>query len=45
MRSAAALGVTEFYECGPDAALAGMAKRIDKSLSVKSFSKWEDVNA
>ena len=44
MRSAQAMGVSDFFECGPDAALAGMAKRIDRALTVRSFSKWEDVS-
>lgn len=43
MRAAAALGVTTYYECGPDAALAGMAKRTDRTLTVRSFANWEDV--
>lgn len=45
MRSAVAAGATEFYECGPGAVLAGLAKRTDKAWVVKSFSEYSDVSA
>ena len=45
MRSAAAAGVTEFWEFGPGAVLAGLARRTEKSWSVKSFSEFADLAA
>lgn len=45
MRSAVAAGATEFWECGPGAVLAGLAKRTDKSWVVKSFAEFADVTA
>lgn len=45
MRSAAAAGATEFWELGPGAVLAGLARRTDKSWSVKSFSEYSDLSA
>ena len=42
MRGAAALGVEQFYECGPGGVLAGMAKRIDKAYNVKSLAEISD---
>lgn len=39
---AAALGAEQFYECGPGGVLAGMCKRIDKSLAVKSLAEIGD---
>jgi [acyl-carrier-protein] S-malonyltransferase len=45
MRSAVAAGATSFYECGPGAVLAGLAKRTDKAWVVKSFSEFADVSA
>ncbi len=42
-RAALALGVTEFYECGPGAVLAGFAKRIDKALVIKPACEWSDL--
>ena len=44
LREAASQGVTEFYECGPGAVLAGLARRTDRSLSVTSLSEWGDLN-
>jgi [acyl-carrier-protein] S-malonyltransferase len=41
-RAAAALGIGEFYECGPGATLAGFAKRIDAALIVKPACEWAD---
>ena len=45
MRSAAAAGATEFWELGPGAVLAGLARRTDKSWSVKSFSEYSELPA
>jgi len=45
MRSAAAMGITNFIECGPGKVLVGMAKRIDRALSVASVSEWADLEA
>ncbi|WP_069962949.1 ACP S-malonyltransferase [Lacunisphaera limnophila] len=45
MRSAVAAGATEFWECGPGAVLAGLAKRTDKSWIVKSFAEFADLPA
>jgi [acyl-carrier-protein] S-malonyltransferase len=45
MRSAVAAGATEFYECGPGAVLAGLAKRTDKAWVVKSFAEYGDLSA
>lgn len=42
VRAAAALGAEQFYECGPGGVLAGMCKRIDKSLAVKSLAEIGD---
>lgn len=43
MAGAAALGVDSFYECGPGKVLAGLAKRIDRSLTITSLSEYEDL--
>lgn len=43
MRSAAALGVSDYFECGPGGVLAGLAKRIDRSLKVTSVAEFADV--
>jgi len=43
MRSAAELGLSEFYECGPGGVLAGMAKRTDRSWKVHSFCEYSDL--
>jgi [acyl-carrier-protein] S-malonyltransferase len=45
MRSAAAAGVTEFWELGPDPTLAGLARRTDKTWSVKTFFVFADASA
>ncbi len=43
MRNAAAeTGNSVFFECGPGGVLAGFAKRIDRSFSVRSFAELED---
>lgn len=43
MRSAVAAGATEFWECGPGAVLAGLARRTDKAWVVKSFSELSEL--
>ena len=45
MRSAVAAGATEFWECGPGAVLAGLARRTDKAWAVKSFAEMGDFSA
>jgi [acyl-carrier-protein] S-malonyltransferase len=45
MRSAAGAGATEFWELGPGATLAGLARRMDKAWSVRSFSEYADLGA
>jgi [acyl-carrier-protein] S-malonyltransferase len=45
MRSAAAAGATAFWEFGPGAVLAGLARRTDKAWAVKSFSEFSDLAA
>ncbi len=45
MRHCAAAGATEFWECGPGAVLAGMARRTEKSWIVKSFAEFADLPA
>jgi [acyl-carrier-protein] S-malonyltransferase len=45
MRSAAAAGASVFWELGPGAVLAGLAKRTDKAWVVKSFAEHADLNA
>jgi [acyl-carrier-protein] S-malonyltransferase len=45
MRSAVAAGATEFWECGPGAVLAGLAKRTDKAWIVRSFAESTDLPA
>jgi len=45
MRSAAAAGATGFWELGPGAVLAGLARRTDKTWPVKSFAEFSDLNA
>ncbi len=42
MQEAAKLGVEQFYECGPGGVLTGLAKRIDRSLQVKSLAEISD---
>jgi len=41
----AAAGATIFWELGPGAVLAGLAKRTDKAWVVKSFAEFADLNA
>lgn len=45
MRSAVAAGATEFWELGPGGVLAGLARRTEKTWSVKSFAEFADVSA
>lgn len=45
MRSAAAAGITEFWELGPGGVLSGLARRTEKTWTVKSFSEFADVAA
>jgi [acyl-carrier-protein] S-malonyltransferase len=45
MRGAVAAGATEFWECGPGAVLAGLAKRTDRAWAVKSFAELADIPA
>ncbi|MSU45968.1 MAG: [acyl-carrier-protein] S-malonyltransferase [Lacunisphaera sp.] len=45
MRACAAVGATEFWECGPGGVLAGLARRTEKSWIVKSFAELADVPA
>lgn len=45
MRSAAAAGATEFWECGPGGVLAGLARRTEKTWVVKSFSELSELPA
>jgi [acyl-carrier-protein] S-malonyltransferase len=43
MRSASAAGATAFWELGPGAVLAGLARRTEKTWSVKSISEYSDL--
>ncbi len=45
MRNAAAAGATEFWELGPGGVLAGLARRTEKTWTVKSFAEFPDVTA
>jgi [acyl-carrier-protein] S-malonyltransferase len=45
MRACAAAGSTEFWELGPGAVLAGLARRTDKTWTVRSFSEFSDLAA
>ncbi len=45
MRAAAAAGATEFLELGPGAVLAGLARRTEKTWSVKSYAEFADITA
>lgn len=42
MQGAIALGVTEYYECGPGAVLTGLAKRIDRAAKVTPIAEMGD---
>ena len=45
VQTLAGMGVTRLVECGPGKALAGMAKRIDKSLEAKAIGTAADFDA
>lgn len=45
MRCAAAAGATEFWELGPGAVLAGLARRTNRDWAVRSFAEWADFAA
>ena len=45
MRSAAAAGAGEFWELGPGAVLAGLARRTNRDWPVRSFAEWADFAA
>ena len=36
-------GITSFIECGPGKVLSGLAKRIDKSCSVRNIGELKDL--
>jgi len=42
-RGLIALGITDFYECGPGGVLAGLARRIDRDANVSSLSEYADL--
>lgn len=43
MRNCAAAGASEFWECGPGAVLAGLARRTEKAWTVKSFAEFNEL--
>lgn len=43
MRNAVAAGATEFLELGPGGVLAGLARRTEKSWTVRSISEFGDI--
>lgn len=45
MRAAALGGATEFWELGPGGVLGGLARRTDKTWSVRSFAEYADATA
>jgi [acyl-carrier-protein] S-malonyltransferase len=45
MRSAAGAGATAFWELGPGAVLAGLARRTNRDWPVSSFAEWADFAA
>jgi [acyl-carrier-protein] S-malonyltransferase len=45
MRSASAAGASEFWELGPGAVLAGLARRTEKTWNVRSFAEFSDLTA
>lgn len=45
MRNSAAAGATQYWECGPGAVLAGLARRTEKAWVVKSFYEFAEVVA
>lgn len=44
-RAAVAAGATEFWELGPGGVLAGLARRTEKTWTVRSFAEFSDVTA
>ena len=45
MRSTAAAGASEYWELGPGGTLAGLAKRIDRAMVVKSYAEFSELPA
>ena len=45
MRNAVAAGATVFWELGPGGVLAGLARRTDKTWTVRSFAEFSDATA
>ncbi len=45
LRAAAAAGATEFWELGPGGVLAGLARRTEKTWTVRSFAEFTDISA
>ncbi len=45
MQSLAGAGATRLVECGPGKVLAGLAKRIDKSLEARAIGLPADFDA
>lgn len=45
MRAAAAAGASQFWELGPGGVLAGLARRTEKTWTVRSFAEFTDVSA
>lgn len=43
MHNVAALGIEEYYECGPGKVLAGLARRTNKDWVVRSVSELSDL--
>lgn len=42
VRNCSKLGIDQYYECGPGAVLAGLAKRIDPALNAKAIAEIRD---
>lgn len=42
VNNATKLGIEQFYECGPGGVLAGMMKRINKDIPIKSLAETRD---
>ena len=40
-----ALGINDFYECGPGNILTGLARRIGGNVSVKPVGEWEKLQS
>ncbi len=43
MRNASALGISNYFECGPGGVLAGLALRTDRSWKVTKVSEYDDL--